>query len=162
MILDAGCGEGRILKDIKEDIIGLDLNIIKLKSAKKYGKPLVLGDIRNLPFKNESFTKVLLSHVLEHIREVDIALNEVKRVTKKNGIIEIYLPSEKLMYNDKTHVWFLNLEEWKSLIGRYFKILKTESLFNLPDGVAGKLNFIPAKIRKKFLFDWKNFFLSAR
>jgi ubiquinone/menaquinone biosynthesis C-methylase UbiE len=47
------------------------------------------GDIYNLPFEDESFDHVFVCFVLEHLKEPDSALAEVKRVLVKGGSITV-------------------------------------------------------------------------
>jgi len=147
MILDLGCGKGNYLKYMK-NAIGLDINLENLIEAKKWNKPLILGDICYLPFKDETFDEIFVHHVLEHVKEVKIALNEIRRTVKWRRIVKIYVPSLRTVYNDPTHIWFKDKYWWTNLIGKYFKLLNVELPANLPDNFSGKFNFIPIRFRK--------------
>jgi uncharacterized HAD superfamily protein/adenine/guanine phosphoribosyltransferase-like PRPP-binding protein len=52
----------------------------------------VLG--KKLPFKDNSFDLIYMSHVLEHTfwHSLDSTIEEIKRILKKDGIIEIWVP----------------------------------------------------------------------
>jgi SAM-dependent methyltransferase len=54
-------------------------------------------DIRNLPFEAATYDLVFASHVLEHIREDDRAIAEIRRVLRPGGIAVLPVPivSEK-------------------------------------------------------------------
>lgn len=54
-------------------------------------KPDYIGDIRELPIKNESYDIILACEILEHIpwKDVDKALGELHRVSKKHVIISV-------------------------------------------------------------------------
>lgn len=56
--------------------------------------PDVVGDILNLPFKDNSFDTVVAFEVLEHLpfENFDKALGELSRVSKKNVIISLPYP----------------------------------------------------------------------
>lgn len=56
--------------------------------------PWIYGDIVNLNFPNETFDRVILVHVLEHVsmEEGGLAVKEAFRVLKKGGVIEIEVP----------------------------------------------------------------------
>ena len=51
-------------------------------------RPIVLGFVENLPFKDNSFDFVIASHVLEHSKDPVKFLNEIQRVAK-SGYIEV-------------------------------------------------------------------------
>jgi len=55
-----------------------------------------------LPWEDDTFSQVLISHVLEHIHleEVDLFLGEVRRVTKIGGRVLIICPDIKEMLRD--------------------------------------------------------------
>ena len=52
----------------------------------------IKGDIRILPFKDNSFHIVLASHVLEHILDCRTAIHELYRVLKSNAWLVIRVP----------------------------------------------------------------------
>ena len=52
----------------------------------------VKADLRKLPFPDKSFDLVFASHVLEHIKDDLIALSEVRRVLRRNGIAILPVP----------------------------------------------------------------------
>jgi SAM-dependent methyltransferase/uncharacterized protein YbaR (Trm112 family) len=54
----------------------------------KIDRPMVLGFIERLPFKNDSFDFLIASHVLEHSVHPEIALAEFQRVARA-GYIEV-------------------------------------------------------------------------
>jgi SAM-dependent methyltransferase len=49
-------------------------------------------DLRDLPFDSGSFDVVFASHVLEHIKEDDIALAEIHRVLRPRGFAVLPVP----------------------------------------------------------------------
>lgn len=101
-VLDAGCGEGFYLVLLDElygcQVVGLDNDPKILERAKKWVKEksnikFAVGDVTNLPFENESFDKIILSEVLEHVPDDKKALSEVYRVLKKGGVLGITVPN---------------------------------------------------------------------
>ena len=81
--LDIGCG---YVKDyhVKKGDIGVDL---------KRGLCDVIASTYWLPFKNDYFEKVVMSHVLEHLTGCLEALKEVYRVLTDGGILQIEVPN---------------------------------------------------------------------
>lgn len=50
------------------------------------------ADLRKLPFPDNKYDFVFASHVLEHIKEDDVAISEIKRVLQPNGIAILPVP----------------------------------------------------------------------
>lgn len=102
-ILDVGCGDGFVAKvtwmNRKGKIdVGIDLSEDEIKIAKKRNiyKKCLVGNVYNLPFKNESFQTVFSNSVVEHIPDLNQALSEMSRVLKKNGQFVITVPTPYL------------------------------------------------------------------
>jgi ubiquinone/menaquinone biosynthesis C-methylase UbiE len=95
-ILDVGCGTGAITMDIaastKGEVVGIDIDEKKLEEAKPLlenvtNVSLKHGDVEKLPFADESFDLVVFNIVLIHIKNQQKAVDEMVRVTKKNGMV---------------------------------------------------------------------------
>ena len=105
-LLDAGCGEGRHCFGALERgarVVGLDLDRASLHAA---AKPLrnraaelgsvgtmLQGNTFHLPFRNESFDKVICAEVMEHVHDYPAAARELARVTKPDGIVAVTIPT---------------------------------------------------------------------
>lgn len=94
-ILDVGCGEGRFLTLNPDKITGIDWNSLSAKKCALNGYNVVIGDIRNLPFKDKVFDGVHCSHVIEHFppNEAHQILSEIDRVLHEGGGIRNSIPS---------------------------------------------------------------------
>lgn len=57
-----------------------------------YDKTTVNLDLTNLQYPNEKFDIILCNHVLEHIKEENKALKEIKRVLKSDGWAILQVP----------------------------------------------------------------------
>lgn len=64
---------------------------------KKRGIKAKRGVIEKIPFKNNSFDIIVLTEIIEHLPNPGIALKEVKRVLKKDGIVIVSVPNGELV-----------------------------------------------------------------
>jgi ubiquinone/menaquinone biosynthesis C-methylase UbiE len=97
LVLEAGCGVGAQTKIIAPKnplahFISIDLSEDSLREAKKVVDSLNIqnvelrqADIYHLPFKDDTFDHIVVCFVLEHLKNPQQALLELKRVLKKNG-----------------------------------------------------------------------------
>lgn len=53
----------------------------------------VVGDIHQIPLKNESVDAIICSSVLEHVKNPIIAMKEMHRILKNGGKLFVYIPS---------------------------------------------------------------------
>src|SRR5579864_184039 len=90
-ILDVGCGSSRILAS-NPNIVGLDVQLHKLRFSRRYGNPLVHGSIFELPFRDGSFDAVICSEVVEHIPAEERPWDELARVLKIGGRLILGTP----------------------------------------------------------------------
>jgi ubiquinone/menaquinone biosynthesis C-methylase UbiE len=95
-ILDAGCGTGVFTRDLLDagaDVTGLDLSFPMLKWAelKASGYPFhaVRGDLRHLPFAENSFDKAVSVTAIEFIENAKGPVGEFFRVTRPGGLIVV-------------------------------------------------------------------------
>ncbi len=95
-ILDAGCGEGFILKKLYELKLGKHLEGIDAsKKAIEIGKKLhpfldlKLGDIYKFSYKNDSFDLVICTEVLEHLDDPQKALSDILRVSLRYVVLTV-------------------------------------------------------------------------
>jgi ubiquinone/menaquinone biosynthesis C-methylase UbiE len=94
IILDAGCGTGFITDIINRSmdvtIVSCDMNAHRISCAKtQFHLETVIADITHLPFRSSSFDTVLAIEIIEHLPDKESALDEIKRVTRKNVIITV-------------------------------------------------------------------------
>jgi phosphatidylethanolamine/phosphatidyl-N-methylethanolamine N-methyltransferase len=109
-ILDIGIADGSYLKYYKvAKVFGIDSssNMIEL-AAKRSALPkydLRVMSAESLSFEDEFFDSIVLSHVLSVVLDLDKVMNEVVRVTKKNGkvyVLNHFTPINCIRWFDKS------------------------------------------------------------
>lgn len=100
-VLDIGGGTGRTAFALQKrgyDVTVLDMDPDLVEYGKKHhkGVKFVYGDARNIPLK-EKFDEVILEHIIEHIKDQEKVISEVRKVLKKGGRLIISTPN-KWMY----------------------------------------------------------------
>lgn len=97
-ILEVGCGNGYYLSlltrlGVKTNLTGIDNDRLALKNAPRFVQDkkvkLMWADASKLSFPDNSFDKVVMSEVIEHVANEEAVLREVFRVLKKRGILAL-------------------------------------------------------------------------
>jgi len=83
--LEIGCGDFPKLKG--EGVEYLDKEEVSCK-------PLTVWNLEKtpLPYGNDIFDKIVASQVLEHVVNFMPLMNELHRILKKDGILEVWVP----------------------------------------------------------------------
>jgi len=96
MILDVGCGTGVFTLSILAcgpRVTGLDISHPMLvragQKAENYPFRGVAGDMRFLPFADESFDRVVSMTALEFVKDGQAAVEDLFRVTQKGGVVVV-------------------------------------------------------------------------
>jgi dolichol-phosphate mannosyltransferase len=89
--LDVGCGSSVTTLSLNF-VVGVDIQINKLRFMAQHGLPLVNADASRLPFKNETFGCVLASQLLPFISSTEEVMCELQRVLKPGGLLIIGIP----------------------------------------------------------------------
>lgn len=101
VILDVGCGAGKNIEELQPigRVVGVDIAQEAVEFCKKRGlKHVVVGDVTRLPFTDEKIDVVTALDVVEHVDEF-LALREIKRVLKPNGIVIITVPAYQWLWS---------------------------------------------------------------
>ena len=107
-ILDIGCGysahkNASVVCDIQDlSNVYKEKNFVKLKS-------------NILPFRDKEFDFVIASHVIEHVKDVELFIKELQRVSSK-GYIELptILEDNLVFENKKNHLWHMEFDDDKN------------------------------------------------
>lgn len=101
-ILDAGCGTGLMLHELRPlgTAEGVDISDEALQFCRKRGLENVRNaDLLDLPFPAEQFDVVTALDVLEHLDDDTGALREFRRVLKPGGRAFIFAPAHRWLWS---------------------------------------------------------------
>jgi demethylmenaquinone methyltransferase/2-methoxy-6-polyprenyl-1,4-benzoquinol methylase len=139
-LLDAGCGTGLLFEYISNmnfnnlnknlKYIGLDISLRmltqftnKIKRLNHRGNSsLILGDIENLPFRDDKFNLILSITSLQNLQDLRKGLQELIRVGKKNTAFTLSILLKQL-----------KLEEVITYLNSHMINLKTEIVDDIED-----------------------------
>lgn len=94
-LLDFGCGEGKLVATYREagvTAFGCDIALPEPLSERgeTYRREGIIRAIDNenyrLPFADDTFDVVVSNEVFEHVMDYDVAIRELRRVTKPGGV----------------------------------------------------------------------------
>ncbi len=91
-IADIGCGNGKNMFDPRHQYIGMDLSEEMVQICQNRGLDAIVGDIRNIPLKDNSVTAAMSVAVIHHLdtRSDRIhAISELARITQSGGRVFI-------------------------------------------------------------------------
>lgn len=96
-VLDAGCATGSLLRFLGEQgwqyVVGLDPSPVATEAARRvHGVEAHTASFLNPPEKIGQFDLVILSHVLEHLVEVQPAVESMLELTKPGGYVYLEVP----------------------------------------------------------------------
>jgi len=135
-LLDAGCGEGRHCFGALErgaQVVGLDLDAGALRGAAPGLRArahelgalgaMLRGDAFHLPFRDESFDKVICSEVMEHVHDFRAAARELARVTQPHGMVAVTIPTAT-----SEHLYLRVGDDYFESPGGHIRIFKPREL----------------------------------
>ena len=129
-ILEAGCGNGRILRFFYESgykILGIDFieSAINKINSLKLGLKAEVGDITNLRYENGIFTHVFAFGLYHNFEEnmMNQALTETQRVLKNGGLLCASFRADNIQNYINDKFFYEGLGENRS---NYKKVLHNE------------------------------------
>ncbi len=172
-LLDVGCGNGILCNQAQIEnknftrVVGFDQSLEAMKQVRTEKK---VGDIKNLPFKDNEFDIVCCLEVLEHISsEIFLeVLRELTRVAKKNIILtipynenlqekQIQCPNCKTQFHRYLHVQSFNFKRLEELFDNYdFRHKTIKPIIKFPKKIGQK------KFLKIFGLKAQDFFGDAK
>lgn len=129
-VLDVGCGDGRLAALAADrDVVWIGIDSSPSQLAANPYRPLVLGDMRFLPFRDGVFSEVTHLWCLYHLDDPVPAIAEAKRVLRKGGH---YFASTSARDNDPELVpegyprSTFDAEEAADIVGSIFERVHSE------------------------------------
>jgi ubiquinone/menaquinone biosynthesis C-methylase UbiE len=141
-IVDIGCGDGALTylfsRQKEAHVIGVDSSIEAINFAREKTRgakniEFIIASAYNLPFADDSIDYIISSDVIEHLKQPEKMLLEIKRAYGGNGKVIITTPikfTERPL--DKMHVYEYFESELKTLLNKFFqaniRIIKSHPL----------------------------------
>lgn len=143
-ILEIGCGMGGILFPFKMrgfKVKGIDYGEDFVEKGKEVGLDLTNEEVDDLINNNVKFDLIILSHLLEHIVDLNVFLSKIHKLLTDKGKLFIAVPGIKnihkaykkdlLSYLQNAHAWHFSQNTLKAaLIFNGFSILKSDEEIN--------------------------------
>lgn len=148
-VLDVGCGPGSITAGIAETVapglvVGFDIQTTQIDRARQLAAERGLATVRfaiadcyGLPFPDDSFDLAFANGVLMHLRDPVMALAELHRVLRPNGLVAVRDPGVSLRAPDSELLqqWSVVAQRVKehnggeTFVGRHHRRLLVEAGF---------------------------------
>lgn len=157
-IIAIGCGSGGILVPLRQAgaaVMGYDID----QKAASFGRRQGLNiQSETLPWG--PFDIVILSHVLEHLRQPDRLLTELKTQLNPKGVLYIEVPNVKPSWRglkphlETAHCWYFDRDTMTSLLNRCGYRVVSEPESSVPWAMifiaeAGSPLADPSTVRRK-------------
>ncbi|PQZ53958.1 MULTISPECIES: bifunctional 2-polyprenyl-6-hydroxyphenol methylase/3-demethylubiquinol 3-O-methyltransferase UbiG [Bacillus] len=169
-VLDVGCGDGYGTYKLSltgYKAVGVDLSEVMIQKGKERGEgpnlSFIKGDLSSLPFENEKFEAIMAINSLEWTEEPLQALNEIKRVLKKDGYacIAILGPTAKPRENSYPRLYGKDVV-CNTMMPWEFEQLAKEQGFEIVDGTGvykrgvneKMLGQLPTELQQSLTFLW--------
>jgi 2-polyprenyl-3-methyl-5-hydroxy-6-metoxy-1,4-benzoquinol methylase len=109
-VLDAGCGIGYgaaiLARAGAAAVTGTDIaeQVVEVaRGTAPEGVSFAIGDVRDLPFDDDSFDLVVCFEVIEHVEEQDRCLDELRRVLDRGGVLVVSSPNPEAYVAGNPH-----------------------------------------------------------
>ena len=128
-VLNVGAGQGsftRLLEERGFDVVSSDVTAPALDVLRAGVRgEVLLADMTDLPFGDDTFDAVVAGEVIEHIENDGLALSEAARVLRPGGVLALSVPAHP--------EWFGASDRWAGHVRRYTH----RHLIELVDSVPG-------------------------
>jgi SAM-dependent methyltransferase len=95
--LDVGCGDGRLTAELDAaELTAADVSAVALERARRRLPGVRLVELEPdapLPIGDSGFDLVLCAETIEHVRDVQLFLSEIRRVLRPGGTLALTTPA---------------------------------------------------------------------
>ncbi|MDD2920832.1 MAG: class I SAM-dependent methyltransferase [Anaerolineales bacterium] len=162
-LIEIGSGMGHLVGDLSQSFsaYGMDLNHWAVKTSKTAAESASLqtASAQELPYRDGAFNVVIIKHIVEHLPNPAQAIDEIGRVTEKDGILILATPNlgsllkpwkgaKWIGYQDPTHISLKEPTEWLKMIqDAGFELVRvcSDGFWDVP-----YIRFVPKQIQKLF------------
>jgi ubiquinone/menaquinone biosynthesis C-methylase UbiE len=124
-VLDLGCGDGRLTAELDAgELTAADVSLAALDRARRRLPAAHIAELEPdapLPFDDGAFDLVLCAETIEHVRDVQLLLSEVRRVLKPGGTLALTTPASPPLMRPpeplSPHLRFLTRGSLRKLLG---------------------------------------------
>jgi len=126
-ILDLGCGGGTFSRMLAQDgraVVAVDIDRGLLKSMGDPRVSCVQADAQSLPFRKGCIDAVVSLSLLEHLRNPDDCVRELRRVCRADGKVIAQVPNPRWLFepHSKWPLLFWMREEFQNTIFEHLRI----------------------------------------
>jgi SAM-dependent methyltransferase len=123
--LDLGCGDGRLTAELDAaELTAADVSPVALERARRRlperARLVELVPDAPVPFEDGAFDLVLCAETIEHVRDVQLLLSEVRRVVRPGGTLALTTPANRALMRPpeplSPHLRFLTRRSLRRLL----------------------------------------------
>lgn len=149
-VVDIGCGFGRT-KHIVEKAGGIWVGVEPFEG----GAQTVIASAEDLPFEDESFDVVIMTSVMEHVPNVELAFKEIGRILKKGGVFVGYIAYMECFHEiSYSHLSFKGIEHYASQNNMKLEVISGGRRFGIDYHLTVLFSPLPFEWARGFIAGW--------
>ncbi|MEW6271794.1 MAG: class I SAM-dependent methyltransferase [Thermodesulfobacteriota bacterium] len=132
-VLDVGCGDGHVLRQIRDavtspvELEGVEFSEQAVAAARRDGFRVYQGAIEDVALPADSFDLIIMNQLIEHVREPRIVLERMRAALKPGGHLFVETPNI-----DSLDARLFRRRYWGGYhLPRHFHLFDTRSLARL-------------------------------
>lgn len=112
-ILDVGCGEGNLGRDLllrgAREVVGIEINESAARRASAVLDHVHIASVNDVDLRDQQFDAVVFADVLEHLADPETTLKQVLRSLMPGGKVLISVPNNRFY----VALWRLAIDRWE-------------------------------------------------